>query len=49
MEEKFDKVKEDLYKNGKLPDDIAIAMRDPSQVTPLLPSVEHTLEAVTLP
>ncbi len=48
-EEKFGVVMEGLMRAGRLPDDVTVAMRDPNQISGLLPKVDYCLESVTLP
>ncbi|PTB43223.1 uncharacterized protein TrAFT101_001774 [Trichoderma asperellum] len=47
-ESKFDDVKNALRRTGRLPDDVTIALRDPTALDPLLEVVEHRVEAVSL-
>ncbi|RDL38194.1 TIP41-domain-containing protein [Venustampulla echinocandica] len=48
-EDAFDKVKQALLSSGRLPNDLTIALRDPNQISHLVPEVSHTLESLTLP
>ncbi|KAL6910555.1 TIP41-like family domain-containing protein [Trichoderma evansii] len=47
-ESKFEDVKNALRRTGRLPDDVTIALRDPTALDPLLQVVEHRVEAVSL-
>ncbi|KAM0485952.1 hypothetical protein ACHAPX_000648 [Trichoderma viride] len=47
-ESKLDDVKNALRRTGRLPDDVTIALRDPTALDPLLEVVEHRVEAVSL-
>jgi type 2A phosphatase activator TIP41 len=38
-----------LFRMGKLPDDVTVAMRDANQIASLLPRVDYILECITLP
>ncbi|KAK1640544.1 TIP41-like family-domain-containing protein [Colletotrichum phormii] len=47
-EDSFDSVKRSLFMEGRLPDDIVIALRDPNLLYNLLPTVEQTVQSVFL-
>ncbi|KAI9742565.1 MAG: hypothetical protein M1818_003705 [Claussenomyces sp. TS43310] len=47
-EESFDKVQKDLQRAGRMSGDVTAAMRDPNQISSLLPKVEHVLESVSV-
>ncbi|KAF4581862.1 hypothetical protein GQ602_006486 [Ophiocordyceps camponoti-floridani] len=47
-EASFESVKRTLLSAGMLADDVTVALRDPNQLDPLLSTVEHQTEAVTL-
>ncbi|KAH0525141.1 hypothetical protein TsFJ059_007547 [Trichoderma semiorbis] len=47
-ESKFADIKNALWRSGRLPDDITIALRDPNALDPFLEVVEHRIEAVSL-
>ncbi|KAI0995453.1 hypothetical protein K3495_g12726 [Podosphaera aphanis] len=48
-EDKYDNVKRSLICSGNSASDILIAMRDPNQITGILPESKHTVETITLP
>ncbi|KAK6210401.1 hypothetical protein QIS74_11985 [Colletotrichum tabaci] len=47
-EDSFDSVKRSLFMEGRLPDDMTIALRDPNLLYNLLPTVEQTVQSVSL-
>ncbi|KAL7798413.1 TIP41 domain-containing protein [Trichoderma ceciliae] len=47
-EANFSDVKNALWRSGRLPDDITVALRDPNALDPMLDVVEHRIEAVSL-
>ncbi|KAF6818957.1 hypothetical protein CSOJ01_01614 [Colletotrichum sojae] len=47
-EDGFDSVKRSLFMEGRLPDDITIALRDPNLLMNLLPTVERQVQSVIL-
>ncbi|KAK4074837.1 uncharacterized protein Triagg1_4986 [Trichoderma aggressivum f. europaeum] len=47
-ESKFADVKNALWRSGRLPDDITVALRDPNALDAFLEVVEHRIEAVSL-
>ncbi|KAF9874068.1 hypothetical protein CkaCkLH20_08440 [Colletotrichum karsti] len=46
-EDSFDSVKRSLFMEGRLPDDITIALRDPNLLMNLLPTVERQVQTVS--
>ncbi|OLN94050.1 TIP41-like protein [Colletotrichum chlorophyti] len=47
-EDSFDSVRRSLFMEGRLPDDITIALRDPNLLYNLLPTVKQQVQSVTL-